>query len=34
MVWPVLEDVRLALWEGGSTEETDVYGGLKKGKGM
>jgi hypothetical protein len=34
MVWPVLVDVRLTLWKGGSTEETDAYGGLKKGKGI
>ena len=33
MVCPVLEDVRLTLWKGGSTEETEAYGGLKKGKG-
>jgi hypothetical protein len=32
MVWPVLEDVRLTLWKGGSTKKTDAYGGLKKGK--
>jgi hypothetical protein len=30
MVWPVLGDVRLTLRKGGSTEETVVYGGLKK----
>lgn len=34
MVWPVLEDVRLTLWKSGTTEDTDAYGGLKKGKGI
>lgn len=34
MVWPVLEDVRVTLQKGGSTEETVVYGGLKQRKGI